>query len=477
MTITLIVPPSGFQLDERVYPMLGVLKVAAVLRDAGHDVDVLDLSGHQTLGMVIYQHWYKKGARDVYGISATMPQMPAATKIVQELREMVPTAKIILGGAHPTMVNAAARQGVVRSQVMLARLCELVDVVVAGDGERAVFEAIKPNADRLIDADRPGTELFLSAAEVGALPWPAREMIDLYSYRCLVGGRPATSMIAQLGCPFRCGFCGGRNSPTFRRVRLRGAEDVVGEMKAITERWGYRAFMFLDDELNVSKSFTTLLRLMIEAQREIGVDWRLCGLLKSELFTSEQAELMYEAGFRKILIGFESGDERILLNMQKIAKVADNTRAVEMAHAAGLRIKALMSLGHPGESVESIMNTRDWLLDVKPDEFDATVLTVYPGTPYHDEAVETSPGVWTYTAPKTGDRVHAKPINQFVDTPYYKGIPGKYEAYAWTDHLSPEDLVALRDGLEREVREALSIPWPTSARELNYEHSMAQGLA
>lgn len=45
MKVTLVAPPSGFQLDERVYPMLGVLKVAAVLDEAGVPVDVLDLSG------------------------------------------------------------------------------------------------------------------------------------------------------------------------------------------------------------------------------------------------------------------------------------------------------------------------------------------------------------------------------------------------------------------------------------------------
>src|SRR3546814_6801798 len=43
--VTFIIPPSGFLLDERVFPSLGVLKVAAVCEPAGHAVDVLDLSG------------------------------------------------------------------------------------------------------------------------------------------------------------------------------------------------------------------------------------------------------------------------------------------------------------------------------------------------------------------------------------------------------------------------------------------------
>lgn len=254
-------------------------------------------------------------------------------------------------------------------------------------------------------------------------------------------------------------------------MRPRPVEDVVNEMTRIYEAYGYQGFMFLDDELNVSRTFVDFLKLVLERQKSLNTDWHLCGLLKSELFTEEQAHLMYEAGFRKVLIGFESGDDRILLNMNKRATKADNTRAVALAHAAGLRVKALMSLGHPGESPESILRTREWLLSVRPDEFDATVLTLYPGTPYHDEAKETAPGVWTYTA-KNGDRLHAYEVDQFTDTPYYKGIPGQYSSFVWTDALSREDLVAMRDQVEADVRSMLNIAWPKTAVELNYEHSM-----
>jgi len=494
VTITLVVPPSGFQLDERVYPMLGVLKVAAVLRDAGHEVDVLDLSGrhiYQTISRYLHDRWLsgKPAMSDVYGISATMPRMPAATSIATVRRrlgaEYRQSPRIILGGAHVTMVNAAARSGVERSRRMLEELRSVFDTVVAGDGEKAVFEAIKPAAPFLIDADQPAKritfrstddivadlELFMRPEEVAAAPWSARDLIDLQSYHCWVGGLPATPIIAQLGCPFGCGFCGGRNSPTFRRVRLRPVENIVAELEHIVDTYGYKGFMFLDDELNVSRAFPELLRAIKSAQVRRKEEWRLCGLLKSELFTAEQAHLMYEAGFRKLLIGFESGDPRILENMKKGATVEDNTRAVELAQGAGLRIKALMSLGHPGESAETIDRTRRWLLSVRPDEFDATVLTIYPGTPYHDSATETQPGVWTYQA-KSGDRLHFRNIDQFTDTPYYKGVPGQYESFVWTDHLSQKELVTLRDRLESDVRTRLDIPWPKDVAALNFEHSM-----
>ena len=58
---------------------------------------------------------------------------------------------------------------------------------------------------------------------------------------------------------------------------------------------------------------------------------------------------------------------------------------------------------------------------------------------------------------------------------YYKGAPGKYSAFVYTDHLAPKELVELRDWLESHVRERLSIPYNTSAPAVRYEHSMGQG--
>jgi hypothetical protein len=148
---------------------------------------------------------------------------------------------------------------------------------------------------------------------------------------------------------------------------------------------------------------------------------------------------------------------------------------MEIAKKHGLKVKALMSLGHPGESEETIRATRDWLLDVRPADFDATVITTYPGTPYFDEAVETEPGVWTYTYDKTGDRLHSLAVDYREVAEYYKGVPGEYTSYVYTDHLSPKDLVRLRDWLEQDVRKTLNIPYQTGAPAVRYEHSMGQG--
>lgn len=478
--LCLITPPSLFLLDERVFMALGVLKVAAVLERAGVDVEMLDLSGVENYQDVVVDHAAASRVA-CYGITATTPQMPAATRIAQAIRAVNPAARIILGGPHATLTHAAARneqkRGVAgRARKALRLLQEQYDVLVVGDGEHAVFEALRADAPAIVDADDPRSPLFLTNQTLGELPFPARHLVDADSYHYTIDGTRALSMIAQLGCPFGCGFCGGRMSPSLRKIRTRTADNIVREMVHLHETYGVTGFMLYDDELNVNPKVVELMEMIARAQRELGVEFRLRGFIKAELFTDAQAEAMYRAGFRWILVGFESGDERILTNIQKQATQADNTRAMEIARRHGLKVKALMSVGHPGESAATIRATRDWLLDVKPAEFDATVITTYPGTPYFDEAVETAPGAWTYTCAKSGDRLHSLEVDYREVAEYYKGVPGEYSSYVWTDDLTREDLVRERDQLEATVRAELGIPYNAGAAAVRYEHSMGQGV-
>ena len=477
MRVCLIIPPSGFLLDERVFPSLGVLKVAAALEATGHDVSVLDCSGFDD--EQIARALVGADGTDVFGVTATMPQMPKAAEIAQWLSICYPEAQLILGGPHPTLLNASAKRGVTRARTAMEDLGRLFDVIVCGDGERAIFPALTADpADMplILDVDDPKSQMWMASQDLTDAPLPARHLIDLASYRYQIDGHKTASLIAQLGCPFGCHFCGGRRSPFLRRVRLRSTASVIDEMRHLHDTYGYTGFMFLDDELNVNREFLTLLDAIIDLQHSLGTEFRLRGLVKSELVTAPMAARMFDAGFRQLLIGFESGSDRMLTNMNKHATVADNTRCVELLRAAGITVKALMSLGHPGENAESAMRTNDWLLDVRPDDFDVTIITVYPGTPYYDDAVATVDGnqsqlTYTYTA-RNGDRLYMLDTDHLRDVNFYKGIPGNYQSFVWTDALSRERLVQWRDEIEATVRSALNIPYPTAPAARQYEHSM-----
>ena len=180
---------------------------------------------------------------------------------------------------------------------------------------------------------------------------------------------------------------------------------------------------------------------------------------------------MKEVGFRQILIGFEAADDRILLNIKKKATLAQNTRCMEIAHKHGLKVKALMSTGHPGESRKTVEAIHDWLVDVAPADFDITTITTYPSTPYFDLAVPVSNDVWAYTA-DNGDKLYSYDVDFSRDGSYYKGIPGEYKSYVFTDYLSAEELVGMRDWVEKEARHKLGIPFYHVSPATRFEASM-----
>jgi anaerobic magnesium-protoporphyrin IX monomethyl ester cyclase len=479
MTVCLITPPSVFLLDERVFMTLGVLRVAAALEAAGHTVEMLDFSGIANYEEALADHAPASPAT-VFGITATTPQMPAVSRLCAVLRRVRPDARIVLGGPHVTLVATAYKRERLlrqdgRGTKAFQRLLDLADVVVAGDGEEAVFLALAPDAPRFVDADDPKSPLFLSSHRLTELPFPARHLVDVDSYHYTIDGVRALSMIAQLGCPFACGFCGGRESPSFRRARMRTTDSVVAEIGELHARYGVTGFMMYDDELNVNPKMVELMDAIAAVQRARGTEFRLRGFVKAQLFTDAQAAAMYRAGFRWILTGFESGSPRILKNINKRSTREENTRCVEIARRHGLKVKALMSIGHPGESSETVMDTRDWLMQAAPDDFDVTIITTYPGTPYYDHATPhpTEAGVWVYEF--NGDRLYSYEVDYTEVADYYKGDPdGGYRSFVYTDALSAEDLVKLRDFTERDVRQQLGIPFNRAAAALHYEHSMGQ---
>ena len=479
--ICLIIPPSAFLLDERVFVNLGILKIAAVLEQADYEVEVVDLSGIKNYTEILTTYLLTSEAT-VFGITATTPQMPQITEIASVLRANKTDVRIILGGPHVTLVHTAAKKEALQNVTGRARrelqsLERTYDILVSGDGEKAIFSALADFAPKIIDANIRNSSLFVSNKEFDTSTFPARHLIDLNSYHYSIDGINATSIIGQLGCPFSCGFCGGRESPCLRIARIRSVQSIITEIKTIYEQYHLTGFMFYDDELNVNPHFLELLNALADLQEYYGVPFHFRGFVKAELFDEVQAQTMYRAGFRWILSGFESGSPRILQNIRKRATIEDNTQCIEIAHRYDLKVKALMSMGHPGESHASIKKTRDWLIKTHPDDLDVTIITPYPGTAYYDHAVEDSSqkGLWVYTIPENGDRLFNFETDYSHTSVFYKGNPDNgYKAFTYTDFLSSEELLEERSRTEKEVRAKLDIPFNNSRATLQFEHSMGQ---
>ena len=485
--ICLIMSPSPFLLDERVFMSLGILTVAAALEEKGYPVDMIDLSGIKNYLEVMENYISLNPDVSTYCITSTTPQIPLAVKINDVIKKA--GKRVIAGGPHFTLINSACkkekRNGIDgRATKALKKLKDIFDTIVCGDGEHAIFESL--TGQKFVDADDKNSPLFLSNEDFTNTPFPARHLVDIDSYNFHIEGKKGLSLIGQLGCPFACGFCSGRNSPTFRKIRTRDIENVMAEIDQMYTTWGIEAFTFYDDELNVTKTLPDLLKLLIDYQKKHHTQFKLRGCLKAELFNEEQAELMYEAGFKKVLVGFESGSPRILDNINKRATREDNTRCIDIGRKYNIEIKALMSIGHPGESTETVDDTKYWLKEVKPEEFDVTIITVIPGSPYYDDAtliencnvvggdheIQPQNNVYMYEARRTKDKLYSIEVDNLVEFEYYKGIPGEYNAFVFTDYLSRKDLVAYRDEIDEEVVKFLGHTRNMSVESQLYEHSM-----
>jgi len=204
-SITLVIPPSPFLLDERVFVSLGILRVASILEHHGHAVHLLDLSGVSNFEAALQSYLGKTGD-ELFGITATTPQLPSAFKIAQLIRQTLPSARLILGGPHVTLTMAAVRLEKKLGRTAFGRaskagqkLADMFDILVAGDGEIAIIRAVQPDSPKFLDGDDNRGEFFLTDKTYETMPAPARHLVDLRSYKYAVEGFPATSLIAQLG--------------------------------------------------------------------------------------------------------------------------------------------------------------------------------------------------------------------------------------------------------------------------------------
>jgi len=399
--VLLINPPSPFLLNSAVFPPLGLLYVAAELERWDCEVKVVDYG----LGNTNFVHW----TPDFIGITGLTSHVPWIKASIPRFREMYPEAKIVVGGPHfSNAPQDGAKVG--------------ADTTCIGDGEASMISAVH----------FPHSPIRQGLINVDEWPAPARHLLDLSQYHYEVDGLRATPIVTARGCPFRCAYCS--RGPSAHPLRYRNMDLVRDELY---ELWtmGFRGLQLYDDELNIA---TERLGELAENLRKFR--WR--GFVRSNLFTHLQAELMRDNGCVEVCCGVESGSDRILQTVDKRAKVSDADSFMQICRDTGLRCKVFLILGLPGESEETAAETKAWLLRQRPNDFDITIFTPYPGSRIHD-------------FPEQYDiQIH----ESYWDTSYYhKGTPGEYHSVVSTSHLSRERITELRDGIERDVRNELGL--------------------
>lgn len=313
---------------------------------------------------------------DVYALSPFTNNYSVAVEIQRLIRrEINPSARVILGGAHATALQQrCAADG--------------FDAVAGGRGEEtltATLEALKlgdttPLADVGDLLWRDGDTLHANGKRASR---PYTYFNRLPNYDMI--GRDYKVHFARvygsLGCPYGCSFCADtlwiKMKPYYKDVRV-----LVDEIRMIREKYGVDVFLFGDEVFTLDMRFAEEVCAAIKAE---GIRW-FCQT-RANLLAKERARLlprMAEAGCRLVQIGAESADEAVLQQLEKQVTFDVVQDACRAAKAAGLSVLTYWMIGGPGETYASARRSMDSIVSLFKDGLtdlaDYYICVPYPGT-------------------------------------------------------------------------------------------------
>jgi len=407
MNISLINPPSPFLINQKVYPPLGVLYLAAMLREKGFNVRVTDLGA--------FHNWKEELSKlraAIFGITANTAQFKHVQTILKKLKENNPNSIFIAGGVHPTAFPKKC-------------LALGFDSVIVGEGEGAIGYAVKK-----IEQNKQLEKIiqFSYIKNIDTIPFPARDLIPIKEYRFEIARKNSTTMMTSRGCPYNCAFC---TKGTWGRItRFRSAANVIAEAKELREKFGYERIMFFDDIFTLRRE---RLYKICQGLRELGILWRC--FIRADAIDKEMLEKMYGCGCVEVGIGVESGSQKILDNVHKGTTVAMNSNAVKLCKEIGVKVKAFLLVGLPGETPETLRETKQWLIENRPDKYD---LSIY--MPYAQSEIWNNCNGLDIRFDK--DKIRGA---------WYKGKEGRYHSYVSTKELSAEEILHFRNETVKEL--------------------------
>jgi radical SAM superfamily enzyme YgiQ (UPF0313 family) len=171
-------------------------------------------------------------------------------------------------------------------------------------------------------------------------------------------GRYSAVVFASRGCPFKCTFC---NPQSGRRIRTREIDGIIAEIKHLKERWNVRYVRFFDEVfIGSKKKIRSLCKRMID--EKLGVHWWCQTQVR--LVDDDLLRLMHKAGCIEIAYGVESGSNAILEEMKKGITADLARKAIVASDNAGMRVVLSMIAGTPSETVETLGETRDFLISL-----------------------------------------------------------------------------------------------------------------
>lgn len=349
-------------------PPMGIFYVAAALKEQGHDVEVLNWHDPATPPEE-FESALRVKRPQVIGFSILHANRWGGIEIARVAKRIDPRVVVVFGGVGATHLW----------EHLLGHFPE-IDHVVLGEGERT-FPALVERLGESGSSDpgplpglagRRGGRPFRNAAarpvrDLDALPMPARHFDFAH-------------LSLTRGCPGECRFCG---SPRFwgRRVRSHSADYFVDQLAALRRKG--RRFFFVSDD-----TFTLNRRRVIAVCRRIierGLDIRWAAISRVDAVDGEVLAWMRRAGCIQISYGVESGSAEVRRRLNKLFSEREVREAFAQTQRYGIMARAYFIYGSPGETAETIQQSIDLMLDIKPLGAVFYILDLFPGTALYED--------------------------------------------------------------------------------------------
>ncbi len=358
---------------------LGILHIAAMLRENGFEVRFLDFTFEQTLDRLTEA----VGWADAVGMSFSSVLFSRAMHILEKIKAQRPKLPVIAGGPHPT----ADPEGTLKSGF---------DYLVIGEGERSgleLFQALSNGKDgKGLDGvwTRNNDEIIKTPlrgfiADLGSLPFPARDLFDYQTY--LKSGMSQIGICLARGCPFQCRFCKPMQDLIFgRKLRKRSPASVAEEIEWARKLTGRSFFLFRDDNLSsLGLTWFGELRTELEKRR---LQIKFSGQTRVNNLSEELVREMKGLGLVGLAFGVESGSQKVIDYYNKDFQVEDSVAAFETCHKLGIGTHCFIILGAPPETREDLQMTIDLVKRIHPESITISRLTPAPGTYLHAETLK-----------------------------------------------------------------------------------------
>ncbi|MBN1493334.1 MAG: radical SAM protein [Candidatus Omnitrophica bacterium] len=385
-------------------PPLNLCYVAATVRQAGHEVDLIDVQVEEMPFEDLIAR-IREYNPDLLGFTITTYLFHPVLEWIKAIKNAI-GIPVLAGGFHmclypaETMVHSAIDYGVIgdRVETILAFLENFAHI------ER--YKDIPGLCYRCGDTVTINPRSLNDTTDFRTIPFPARDLLKNERYGNFICKRKNfTVMLTGTGCPFQCKYC----ASTLSHCVMRSPENVVDEIEECYNKYGIREIDFYDQSFTIDRKRT--LKICEEIiRRKIKIIWTI--RTRADLIDEELLVVMKAAGMYRVMYGIESGDQRILDRLNKNEDIEDIKRVIYLTKKHKLQMLGFFMLGCPGEDNESLKNTIDFALSMPFDDIQVTRFTLFPGTAFYNEYRERT-GAADYWADYVLDRKNVKRLPLF----------------------------------------------------------------